>query len=236
MSYIKDRIKYGKDTAKNPLGPNKYSYGRITVDQSKCTLCGKCIDRCLVSSITETNGHLVIDEKSCLYCGECIDNCSSNALVNSHDYKMPKLTDLGAELKNKIYKKFKHSLVLRCVDTGSCNACMLEISAMQNNYYALSQYGIEFAASPRHCDGIVVTGPVTINMKSALLKTYAAMPEPKLVIGIGACTYDGGIFKDCYAVSKNSLNDLLPVDLYIPGCPPSPQAMIYSLLKLIDRI
>lgn len=236
MSYILDRIKYGKDTKENVLDINNYSYGSITVDKNKCIKCGKCKNECIVHSISENDGYPVIDNKSCIYCNECINNCQCSALINSHNYKMPQITDLGPILKDKVYKKFKHSLVLRCVDTGSCNSCMLEISAMQNSYYALSRYGIEFAASPRHCDGIVVTGPVAINMKSALLKTYYAMPEPKLVIAIGSCAYDGGIFKDCYATSPKSLNDLLPVDLYIPGCPPSPQAMIYSLLKLIDRI
>lgn len=235
MSIIFDRIKYGKETKKNPLEINKYSYGAITVDKDKCIKCGKCKSQCIVNSIGENEGYPIIDNKKCIYCGECIKNCEHKALINSHDYKMAEIPDLGAELKAMVYKKFNRSLVLRSVDTGSCNACLLEMSAMQNNYYALSKYGIDFAASPRHSDGIVVTGPVTINMKEALLKTYYAMSEPRLVIAIGSCAYDGGIFKDCYGAAEN-LNDLLPVDLYIPGCPPSPQAMIYGLLKLIDRI
>lgn len=235
MSIIFERIKYGKETKKHPLQINEFSYGKITVDENKCIQCGKCKKECIVSAISEHGGYPIIDNKKCIYCGECINNCEQRALVNSHDYKMSEINVLGPELKNIVYKKFNRSLVLRSVDTGSCNACMLEVSAMQNNYYALSRYGIDFAASPRHADGIVVTGPVTINMKEALLQTYYAMAEPRLVIAIGACGYDGGIFKDCYG-TPSSLNDVLPVDLYIPGCPPSPQAMIYGLLKLINRI
>ena len=139
----------------------------------------------------------------------------------------------------KTYEKrfiiFKRSLVLRVVDTGSCNACMSELSALQNTFYDISRFGINVAASPRHADGLVVTGAVTKNMKEALEKTYHAMAEPKIVIAVGSCAYNGGIFKDgdgVYDVLKN----ILPVDLVIPGCPPSPQAIIFGLLKLMDKI
>jgi Ni,Fe-hydrogenase III small subunit/NAD-dependent dihydropyrimidine dehydrogenase PreA subunit len=235
MSIIFDRLKYGKETIDNLLYDNKYSYGKIIVDNIKCTGCNECINECVVNAITEKDGKPIIDLKKCIYCGNCIDLCENDALENSHDYKMSQIEEAGAELKEKIYKRFNRSLVLRSVDTGSCNACMLELSAMQNNYYALSRFGVDFAASPRHSDGIVVTGPVTINMKEALIKTYHATSKPRIVIAIGACTYDGGIFKDCYGTMEN-LDELLPVDLVIPGCPPSPQAMIFGILKLLNKI
>lgn len=235
MGIVFDRFKNKKETVKDPLYDNIHSYGRIICETDKCNGCAKCQSGCVVNAIRLENKSVVVDEKKCIYCNKCIDLCENNALINSHDYKLADLDRAGEELKDKIYSKFKRSLILRSVDTGSCNACMLELSGTLNTYYALSRYGIDFAASPRHSDGIVVTGPVAINMKEALLKTYYAMSEPRLVISVGACAHDGGIFKSTYG-NFEDLNKLLPVDLTIPGCPPSPQAIIYGLLKLIDRI
>lgn len=232
MNILLDRIKYGKETVKNPLYENENSYGKIEVDRQKCTLCKECIKECVVGAIKQEDSKIIIDNKACIYCGNCIDACKNDALINTHDYKM---AEIGEKLKKEIYKKFNRSLILRSVDTGSCNACMLELSATTNNFYAISKYGVNFAASPRHSDGIVVTGPVPLNMKDALIKTYYAMPEPRFVIAVGSCAYDGGIFKDTYA-NYESLDKILPVDLYIPGCPPSPQAIIYGLLKLMQRV
>ncbi|WDC85172.1 NADH-quinone oxidoreductase subunit NuoB [Caloramator sp. mosi_1] len=232
MNILLDRIKYGKETVRNPLYENENSYGKIEVDYSKCKLCKDCIKHCIVDAIKIENEKITIDSKGCIYCGNCIDVCQYDALKNTHNYK---IAEIGDKLREEIYKKFNRSLILRSVDTGSCNACMLELSATTNNFYSISKYGVNFAASPRHSDGIVVTGPVPLNMKDALIKTYYAMPQPRLVIAVGSCACDGGIFKDTYA-NCESLNKILPVDLYIPGCPPSPQAIIYGLLKLMQRI
>jgi Ni,Fe-hydrogenase III small subunit/NAD-dependent dihydropyrimidine dehydrogenase PreA subunit len=234
MRFIYDRIKYGKESVEDPLFENENSYGRIEVKDS-CTGCGKCKLECLAGAIKLENGKARVDDKSCIYCGRCIDACSQGLISNSHEYRLADLELAGDELRKTIYKKFNRSLVLRSVDTGSCNACLLELSAMSNNYYSLSRYGIEFAASPRHADGIIVTGPVAINMKEALIKAYEAMAEPKIVIAAGACAHDGGIFKESYGV-VDMLSEIIPVDLTIPGCPPSPQALIYGLLKLLDRV
>lgn len=236
MRNLLDRLKNGKETVKNALYENDFSYGKVLVNE-KCNLCGKCQDACLVKAIN-IQKEISINEDACIYCGDCIDVCEQNALTMSSNYKMAHFGDIeskGLELRKKIYQKFKRSLVLRSVDTGSCNACLSELSATQNTYYAMGRFGIKVAASPRHADGIIVTGPVTLNMRDALIKTYNATPDPKIVIAMGSCAYDGGIFKDCYG-NYEELNKLLPVDLYIPGCPPSPQAVIYGLLKLMDRI
>lgn len=235
MSIIFDRMKHSRETVKDPLYENKYSFGKIVVNSDKCNGCGECKKVCVVGAINVHNKCAIVDNKKCIYCNNCIDICKNGALMNSHDYKMADIETSGEELRSKIYSKFKRSLMLRSVDTGSCNACMVELSATQNTYYALSRFGIDFAASPRHCDGIVVTGPVTINMQEALIKTYYAMAEPRIVIGLGACAHDGGIFKASYG-NFAELNKLIPVDLIIPGCPPSPQAIIYGFLKLLDRI
>ncbi len=247
MKFLLDRIKNGRDTVKNPLNDNPYSYGRIEVCKDNCTGCGKCAEECLVDAISikkhtehkESNidkeFDIEIDFKKCIYCNNCVDTCPSKALKSSNDYKMASVEILGQEVKEKIYSKFKRSLVLRSVDTGSCNGCMMEVANTQNTYYDLSRYGIKFAASPRHADGIVVTGPVTLNMKEALIKTYDAVSDPKIVIAVGSCAYSGGIFKDGYSVCEN-LNEILKVNLVIPGCPPSPQAILYGMLKIMDKL
>lgn len=240
MNVIFDRLKNRKETVKDPLFENPNSYGRLEVNASLCSGCEVCKEKCAVGAVSISEGKAAIDEKACIYCGNCIRECKNAAIRNTHDYKLAALEAVenavdeaaGQELKEKIYKRFGRSLVLRSVDAGSCNACMLELSATQNTYYSLARYGIDFAASPRHADGIVVTGPVAINMKEALLKTYYAMAEPRLVIAVGACAYDGGIFKNGYG-NFESLDKLLKVDLVVPGCPPSPQAIIYGLNKLI---
>lgn len=234
MRFIYDRAMNGIETVKDPLYFNTYSYGRLKVKDS-CSLCKKCIKECPTGAINIENSKAFIDDKICIYCGRCIDFCTEDAIENTHDYKMADLNFAGNKLKEKIYRSFNRSLVLRSVDTGSCNACMQELNALNNTYYAISKFGIEFAASPRHADGLVVTGPVTINMKEALIKTYNAMAEPKIVIAAGSCAHNGGLFKDSYGVISN-LNNIIPVDLTIPGCPPSPQGLIYGLLMLMDRI
>lgn len=234
MKFLIDRMKNGKETIKNPLYENRYSYGKVIIDTNKCIGCKSCLKQCLAGAIT-FDEKIEIDNKRCIYCRECINSCKIGAIKMTNDYKLSQIEIAGEELKNKIYKRFNRSLVLRSVDTGSCNACMLELSASTNTYYSLSRYGINFAASPRHADGLFITGPVTINMKEALIKTYYAMPEPRIVIALGSCAYDGGVFRDGYGNFK-SLKDIIPVDVVIPGCPPSPQAIIFGLLKLIDRI
>lgn len=139
----------------------------------------------------------------------------------------------GSELKSLIQKKFGRSLHIREVDTGSCGACESEIISANNPIYDLQRFGINFVASPRHADCLLVTGPVSKNMLIALKKTYEAMPEPKFVIACGDCALNGGVFKDSYYV-EGVLNDILPVLLYIQGCPPNPLQIILSLNSFLQ--
>jgi Ni,Fe-hydrogenase III small subunit len=139
---------------------------------------------------------------------------------------------LGAELKSEIMKKFGRSFCLREVDTGSCGACESEIIATTNPIYDVQRFGIDFVASPRHADALLVTGPVSKNMELALKRTYEAMPDPKLVITLGDCALDGGMFKDSYYV-KNGVSKILPVALHIPGCPPKPIEIIQAILTFL---
>jgi Ni,Fe-hydrogenase III small subunit len=140
----------------------------------------------------------------------------------------------GRELKSLILKKFGRSLHLREVDTGSCGACESEIISANNPIYDLQRFGINFVASPRHADCLMVTGPVSKNMLIALKKTYEAMPGPKFVMTCGDCALDGGLFKDSYYV-YGSVKDILPVVLHIPGCPPSPLNIIQTLLVFLRK-
>jgi Ni,Fe-hydrogenase III small subunit len=121
------------------------------------------------------------------------------------------------------------------VNSGSCNGCDYEINALNNPFNDIERLGIHFVASPRHADMLMVTGTVTRNMELALIKTYNATPDPKLVIAVGACACSGGIFKDSYA-NLNGIDSVLPVDVYIPGCPPRPQGIIYGILKALEKM
>ena len=144
-----------------------------------------------------------------------------------------------AELAKKVGKaaqaRLGHSLAIREVDAGSCNACELEIHALGNAFYDLERFGLRFVASPRHADVLMVTGPVTKNMREALLRTYDATPDPKWVVAVGGCAVDGGIFKGSYAC-VGGVSDVVPVDLHIPGCPPSPTALLKGLLALLHHV
>lgn len=141
---------------------------------------------------------------------------------------------IGRELKSLILNKFSRSLYIREVDTGSCGACESEIISANNPIYDLQRFGINFVASPRHADCLLVTGPVSKNMLVALKKTYAAMPEPKFVITCGDCALNGGLFKDSYFI-EGAVKDILPVALHIPGCPPSPLMIIGTLLSFLKK-
>ncbi len=142
---------------------------------------------------------------------------------------------MGQRLHEKIKNIFGRSLSIREVDAGSCNACEVEVTALSNPVYDIERFGIHIVASPRHADMLLVTGPVTRNMELALLKTYNAAPESKLVVAMGSCACNGGIFGETYA-SGGGVDRFIPVDLYIPGCPPRPQAVIFGLMVAVDKI
>jgi Ni,Fe-hydrogenase III small subunit len=140
----------------------------------------------------------------------------------------------GRRLKALIAERFGRSLNIRQVDTGSCGACISEIISTTNPIYDIQRFGINFVASPRHADALLVTGPVSKNMLFALLETYEATPEPKFVITVGNCAKDGGVFKESY-YTAGAVGDILPVALHIPGCPPSPLDIIQSLLSFLKE-
>jgi Ni,Fe-hydrogenase III small subunit len=143
------------------------------------------------------------------------------------------LTELAASLDRVARRKLGRSLSIREVDAGSCNGCELEIHALNNAFYDLERFGLRFVASPRHADVLLVTGPVTKNMRQALLRTYAAMPDPKWVVAVGDCAVDGGLFAESYAV-VGGIDEVLPVDLHIRGCPPTPEQLLKGLIALLE--
>ena len=142
---------------------------------------------------------------------------------------------MGQRLHEKIRNIFGRSFSIREVDAGSCNACEVEVNALANPIYDMERFGIHIVASPRHADMLLVTGPVTRNMELALFKTYNATPEPKLVAAMGSCACNGGIFGETYA-SGGGVDRFMSVDVYIPGCPPRPQAIIFGLMVAVDKL
>lgn len=142
---------------------------------------------------------------------------------------------LGEELKNKVKKLFGRSLAIREVDAGSCNGCEVEVNSLTNAIHDIERFGLHIVASPRHADMLLVTGPVTRNMELALQQTYHATPSPKMVVAMGSCAISGGIYRGSYAV-LDGVDKVLPVDVYIPGCPPRPQAIIHGILVAVGKM
>ena len=146
----------------------------------------------------------------------------------------PDIEKIGVQLEAAIRRRFNRSLTIRQVDAGSCNGCELEIHAINNPIYDCERYGIHFTASPRFADLLLVTGPVSHNMEIALKRTYEATPSPKIVVAVGDCGMNGGVFGTSYA-SLGGIDSVIPVDAVIPGCPPSPIALLQGILKAVER-
>lgn len=262
ISEIKKLIQHGTVTVNYPQKPIKSSFilGSPEFDANKCQLCKKCIETCPTHAISVQDSSIgsipSVNIDECIFCRFCEEVCPNDAAKMSSRFELAQkhrqelrsaplyIKDnelagkdyelLGTELKEKISKEFSRSLNIREVDAGSCNGCDNEVNALNSPYNDIERFGIHFVASPRHADMLLVTGPVTRNMEEALIKTYNATPSPKLVVAVGACACSGGTFKGSYAV-RNGIDTLLPVDVYIPGCPPRPQAIIYGILKAIGR-
>jgi Ni,Fe-hydrogenase III small subunit len=205
----------------------------------------QCKQVCPTGAIEGNEANFSLDLGKCLFCGECQKISQNKAIVFSREYQLAQserksliLSSQPNLMEQKIKKKIKNifgrSLKLRQVSAGGCNACELDINVLSTPGFDLARFGIQFVASPRHADGIVVTGPVTKNMQLALEKTYKAIPSPKLVIAVGACAISGGAYID-HPEANNGIDALIPVDLYIPGCPPHPLTILDGFLKVMGK-
>jgi NADH-quinone oxidoreductase B subunit len=204
---------------------------RIEVDLGRCNACGECA--CDAAVRMTPKFELASTRRTALVARaeyELNPDGSHRRLVASAEVEQTGLT-----LKREIQRLIGRSLAIREVDAGSCNACELEIIALNNPVYDIERFGIHFVASPRHADMLLVTGPVTRNMELALRKTYDATPDPKLVVAVGACGISGGMFGVNYA-TRGGVDQVIPVDVYVPGCPPRPEALIYGILLAVGRL
>jgi len=230
--------------------------GRIEIDSEKCKACNVCVETCPTNAYTwiEEQGkrYLQLSHAKCVFCGMCEEVCPYKAIRITNDFELAatnkedllvkagfnteeSVETLGNKLKKNIFKMFRRSLHVREIDAGSCNGCEWEVVALLNPVHDLQRFGIDIVASPRHADCLLVTGPPTRNLETALIKGYHATPEPKMVIALGTCACSGGIFSNSYA-TKNGIDKVVPVDVYIPGCPPRPQAIIYGFLLALERV
>ena len=257
IEILKARLKLGKQTVAYPDGPARFPErfrGRPVLDPALCEQgCTACADVCPTGAVREPGlAKMALDMGRCLFCAECGDACPTGAVSFTRDYRLAMRTKeellvvaaqgdeakLARALDARMQSLFGRSLKLRQVSAGGCNGCEAELNASGNIQFDLSRFGIQFVASPRHADGIVVTGPVTENMLLALQKTYEATPAPKIVVAVGACAIGGGPFAGSPVVNDGLEGALpgVPVDLWIPGCPPHPITILDGLLRLLGRV
>jgi Ni,Fe-hydrogenase III small subunit/ferredoxin len=232
--------------ARPPALPDRFR-GLPELAPGKCPAgCAECAEVCPVGAITRENGGVRIDLGKCLFCGGCAAACPHGALGFSRDHRLAARQrddlvlgagerKLAEALDAKMKSLFGRSLKLRQVCAGGCGACEADTNVLGTVVFDLGRFGIQFVASPRHADGLLITGPVTENMAQALKKTYDALPEPRIVIAVGACAISGGPYAG-HAEVRNGAESIVPVDLFIPGCPPHPVTILDGLLRLLGRL
>ena len=252
---ILHRLRHGCQTMAYPDGPlpalpDRHG-GALRVEAAKCAEgCAQCLPVCPTQAITREPGKPVaLDLGRCLFCAACVEACPTHAITQTSDHRLATrrredlvLGSTGAEqvrlaaaLDEKLRRLLGRALRLRQVSAGGCNACEADTNVLGTIGWDLGRFGIQFVASPRHADGLLITGPVSRNMELALRKTYDAVPAPKIVIAVGACAIAGGPFIGQTEV-RDGASSVVPVDLFIPGCPPHPLTVLDGLLRLLGRL
>jgi Ni,Fe-hydrogenase III small subunit/formate hydrogenlyase subunit 6/NADH:ubiquinone oxidoreductase subunit I len=213
------------------LAPNRRT---LSLSYASCIQCRECVAGCPEEAVSVSTGVEVAAytrEQLARTATFDIDPATGRGTFRQEEVEAGQsLAESAARLRERIRGRLGRSLHVRQVDAGSCNGCELEIAATTNPLYGLERFGIHFVASPRHADVLLVTGPVTRNMEIALRRTYDAAPEPRIVVAVGACGCSGGIFSEGTYAAVGAVDRVLPVDVYIPGCPPRPQAILNGLL------
>jgi Ni,Fe-hydrogenase III small subunit/Pyruvate/2-oxoacid:ferredoxin oxidoreductase delta subunit len=253
LKILRARCHQGYRTTKYPYGkppdlPERF-VGRPEIDGSKCVAgCNACAEACPTQAICPKSGthDLHLDLGRCIFCRDCQIACESGAISFTQEFRMGEsvrenlvISDNAVpssiDLDIAIQKVLGRSLKLRQVSAGGCNACEADTNVLNTVGWDLGRFGIQFVASPRHADGLLITGSVTENMRLALEKTYQAVPSPKIVIALGACAISGGPCLD-HAEVHNGAASVVPVDVFVPGCPPHPLTILDALLKVVGRI
>jgi Ni,Fe-hydrogenase III small subunit/formate hydrogenlyase subunit 6/NADH:ubiquinone oxidoreductase subunit I len=249
IRFLKTRFQQGTRTSSFPKGgaefPERFR-GRPVFEAEKCGDCAACRARMPSEFLDLSGGRPRLDVGASLFSPEEAEACPEGALRFTTDHRMASTTReglvtetgeiaLAEALQGEMRRLFGRSLRLRSVSAGSCNGCEAELVALGNVVFDMARFGVQFVASPRHADGIVVTGAVSTNMREAVYRTREAVPEPRLVIAVGACAINGGPFRGSPEVG-NGVPDDIPVNLWVPGCPPHPLTILDGLLRLLGRI
>ncbi|MBI3401542.1 MAG: NADH-quinone oxidoreductase subunit NuoB [Acidobacteria bacterium] len=249
--------------AEPSVPPDRFRGAPVLRSGSRLPPPAVCPSGALTERIDAGGRHVALDLARCVFCGRCAEDPWEGAVTMGRDFELAARCrdDLRIEVvaddatihggstaepardrdadaaraSSEIRRVLGRSLQLRHLDAGSCNACDWELSALLNPVYDVRRLGIDFVASPRHADGVAVTGPVTRNLETAVRRTVEAVPDPRIVIAVGACAASGGIVGEGYA-SAGGVDRILPVDVYIPGCPPRPEAIIFGILVALGRL
>jgi len=244
------RMKQGHRTvaypAVTPALPDRFR-GHPTLDPSRCPDgCRECVEACPTDAVLLDDQGLGLDLGRCLFCQDCVSACPHGAIGYSTEHRMATrrrgdlilrggVLERAQALEETMLRLFRRSLRLRVVSAGGCNGCEADVNVLGTIVFDLGRFGIQYVASPRHADGLLITGPVTENMRLALKKTYDAVPPPKIVVAVGACAIAGGPYIG-HEEQQNGASSTVPVDLFIPGCPPHPLTILDGLLSLLDRL